>query len=169
MKLNSVEQIFQALNNADVQYLVVGGLAVNAHGYLRFTKDIDFVLHLVPDNIERAFSALKQLGYKPNVPVTSKQFADPEQRQSWIRDKGMQVLQLWSDEHKETTIDIFVNEPFPFGEEYDNALIKPLYGAIEVRFVTIPTLIRMKEVADREQDRVDIEHLRMKLEDNAKE
>ncbi|MGB5406736.1 MAG: hypothetical protein WBN08_08360 [Thiogranum sp.] len=77
MKLDSVEQIFQALNSAGVRYLVAGGLAVNAHGYLRFTKDVDFVLQLVPDNIQRAFAALGDLGYRPNVPVTGAQFADP--------------------------------------------------------------------------------------------
>ncbi|MGB5299595.1 MAG: hypothetical protein WBM52_19395 [Thiogranum sp.] len=166
MKLDSVEQIFQALNSAGVRYLVAGGLAVNAHGYLRFTKDVDFVLQLVPDNIQRAFAALGDLGYRPNVPVTGAQFADPQQRESWIRDKGMQVLQLWCDAHRETPIDIFVTEPFPFDDEYNCALVKPLYGDIEVRFVSIPTLIRMKQAADRSQDRIDIEHLRMLQDEN---
>ncbi len=166
MKLDSVEKIFQALNSAGVRYLVAGGFAVNAHGYLRFTKDVDFVLQLAPDNILRAFAALGELGYRPNVPVTGEQFADPEQRESWIRDKGMQVLQLWCDAHRETPIDIFVTEPFPFDDEYDRALIKPLYGDIEVRFVSIPTLIRMKQAADREQDRIDIEHLRILQDEN---
>jgi hypothetical protein len=46
-------------------------------------------------------------------------------------------------------------------------LIKPLYGTIEVRFISIPTLIKMKEAAGREQDRIDIEHLRMRLDDDA--
>jgi len=78
MKLNSAEQIFRALNGAGVQYLVVGGLAVNAHGYLRFTKDIDFVVQLLPENIKQAFAALGTLGYRPNVPVTGEQFADPK-------------------------------------------------------------------------------------------
>ncbi len=164
MKLTSIEAIFRALNTANVQYLIAGGLAVNAHGYLRFTKDVDFILRLVPDNIKLAFSALGKLGYRPNVPVTALQFSDPEQRQSWIRDKGMQVLQLWSDEHIETPVDIFVTEPFPFDDEYTRALVKPLYGDIEVRFVAIPALIRMKETAGREQDRIDIEHLRLLLE-----
>ena len=166
MKLASFEAIVRALNDASVRYLVAGGLAVNAHGYLRFTKDVDFVLRLVPDNIERAFAAFGRLGYKPIVPVTGRQFADPEQREVWIRDKGMQVLQLWSDAHIETPIDLFVREPFPFDEEYARALVKPLYGSLEVRFVSIPTLIRMKEAAGREQDRIDVEHLRMRLEDD---
>jgi hypothetical protein len=101
------------------------------------------------------------------APVTAEQFADRVTREGWIRDKGMQVLQLWSDHHRETSIDIFVQEPFPFDEEYAKALIKPLYGSIEVRFVSIPSLITMKEAAGREQDRIDIEHLRMRLEDDA--
>jgi hypothetical protein len=169
MKLASIEAIFRALNETGVRYLVAGGLAVNAHGYLRFTKDADFVIQLIPDNIKRAFAALDTLGYKPLVPITADQFADRSTREGWIRDKGMQVLQLWSDRHRETPIDIFVHEPFPFDEEFSNALVKPLYGSIEVRFVSIPTLIRMKEAAGREQDRIDIAHLRMRLEDDAEE
>lgn len=169
MKLASFEAIVRALNENSVRYLIAGGLAVNAHGYLRFTKDADLVIQLIPDNIKRTFAALEALGYKPLVPVTADQFADPSIREAWIRNKGMQVLQLWSDAHRETPIDVFVHEPFRFDEEFSNALVKPLYGSIEVRFVSIPTLIRMKQVADREQDRVDIEHLRIRLEDDAKD
>ena len=31
-----------------MRYLVAGGLAVNAHGYLRLTRDVDIVLQLGP-------------------------------------------------------------------------------------------------------------------------
>lgn len=167
MKLTSFEAIVRALNNAGVRHLIADGLAVNAHGYLRFTNDADVVIQLIPDNVRRAFAALGALGYTPVAPVTAEQFADPATREGWIRDEHMQVLQLWSDRHRETPIDIFVYEPFPFEDEYVKALIKPLYGTIEVRFVSIPTLIAMKEAAGREQDRIDIEHLRMRLEDDA--
>ena len=168
MKLNALESIVTSLNAAKVRYLIAGGLAVNAHGYLRYTKDVNFVIQLNPDNIERAMQALTSLGYKPNIPVSTKQFADPVQRQQWITQKGMQVFQLWSDQHKETPIDVFVTEPFPFDDEYNHALIKSLHGTIEVRFVSIPTLIAMKQLANREQDRIDIEHLRMILEDHGR-
>ena len=49
--------------------------------------------------------------------------------------------------------------------EYGRALVNPL-GSIEVRFVSIPSLIRMKEIAGRPQDKIDIEYLR-KLADGA--
>jgi hypothetical protein len=166
VKLASFEAIVRAFDEAGVRYLVAGGLAVNAHGLLRFTKDVDFVVQLLPENIERAFGALGNLGYRPLVPITAAQFADSRQRESWVREKGMQVLQFWSDEHRETPVDLFVTEPFAFDQEYRSALIKPL-GPTAVRFVTIRTLIRMKEAAARPQDRIDIEHLRMRLEDDA--
>lgn len=165
MRLSSFEAIVKALNDAGVRYLVAGGLAVNAHGYLRFTKDADLVVQLLPDNILSAFKALKDVGYRPAVPITGEQFADAELRESWIRDKGMRVLQLWSDEHRETPIDLFVSEPFDFDQEYDRGLCKRLYENLEVRFVTIPTLIEMKQLANRPQDQDDIEQLRMLLED----
>ena len=40
MKLTSFEALAAALESAGVRYLVAGGLAVGAHGYLRFTKDV---------------------------------------------------------------------------------------------------------------------------------
>jgi len=158
-----------ALESVGVRYLVVGGLAVNAYGYLRFTKVVDLVVQLVPETIEAAFRALATLGYRPMAPITTTQFANPKLRAGWIRDKGMQVLQFWSDQHRETPVNVFVTEPFPFDDEYRNALVKPLHGKTPVRFVSIPTLIRMMEAAGRPQDRIDIEHLRMRLEDDGGE
>jgi hypothetical protein len=161
MRLSSFEAIATALDAGGVRYLVAGGLAVNAHGYLRFTKDLDVVVQLIPDNISRAFAALQALGYRPAVPITASQFADAGLRDSWIRDKGMKVLQFWSDAHRDTPVDMFVSEPFGFNEEYERALIKPLHGSILVRFVSVPTLIRMKREAGRPQDLADIQHLSM--------
>ncbi|NOZ09608.1 MAG: hypothetical protein GXP09_00965 [Gammaproteobacteria bacterium] len=165
MKLNSIEQIFQALNSADVQYLVAGGLAVNAHGYLRFTSDVDLVVALEPDNIIKAFKALRTLDYKPLVPITAEQFANPNMRQQWIDEKGMKVLNFFSDQHRETGLDIFVYAPFDFETEYSAAMRGELLPGLYARFVSIPALICMKETANRPRDVDDIRHLRWILED----
>jgi len=166
MKLGSFDELVRALDKAGVRYLVAGGLAVNAHGYLRFTRDVDVVLQLAPGNIVAAFAALDGLGYRPLVPVTAAEFADPAKRGAWVRDKAMTVLNFWCDRHRDTPVDVFAIEPFDFETEYDRALVKPL-GEVAVRFVSIPALIRMKEAAGRPQDRIDIEFLR-KLSDGAK-
>lgn len=48
MEVRSVEAIVRALNTADVQYLIVDELEVNAHGYERLTRDVDLVIGLEP-------------------------------------------------------------------------------------------------------------------------
>ena len=159
--LAAFEAIAVALRDAEVRYLVPGGLAVNAHGYLRLTQDVDLVIQLDPQNIRTCFRVLANLGYRPLVPVTGEQFADPELRAGWIRDKGMTVLNLYSDRYRPVTVDIFVTEPFDFDREYDNALIGELSPGLFVRFVSIATLVAMKRLANRPRDLDDIEHLTM--------
>ena len=172
MKLASIAMVLGALNEANVRALVVGGLAVNAHGYLRYTKDADLAVELLPENIHRAFRAFAGLGYQPRVPITAEQFADPVLRASWIRDKGMKVLQFASDAHRETPIDVFVIEPFDFDEEYRRALSGPIeilaQAPVLARYVAIPTLIAMKQAAGRPQDLDDIQHLRWLQEEKEK-
>jgi hypothetical protein len=124
MKLASFEAIVRALEDAGVRYLVADGPAVNAHGYQRFTHDVDLVIQLRPGNLIPAFRALTTLGYQPRVPVTAEQFSDEVQRRKWISEKGMLVLCFHSDRHRETPLDVFVTEPFDFDSEY-NAVPKP--------------------------------------------
>jgi len=165
MKVSTFEAIAAELNAAGVRYLVAGGLAVNAHGYVRLTQDVDLVVQLERANILPAFEALARLGYLPLVPVTAEQFADAAQREAWIRDKGMAVLNFHSNRHPAATVDIFVADPFDFDTEYEAALQAELSPGATVRFVSIPTLIAMKTLADRPRDRDDIEHLRMILDE----
>jgi len=160
MQLAAFEAIASTLGHHRVRYLVAGGLAVNAHGYLRFTKDIDLVIALAPDNVRAAFAALGEIGYRPAVPVTADGFGDADTRRSWIEDKGMQVLNFFSDRFPATSVDVFVDEPFEFDAEYANAMVGEIAPQLAVRFVSIPTLIRMKEAVARPVDLDDVEHLR---------
>ncbi|MBI1825833.1 MAG: nucleotidyl transferase AbiEii/AbiGii toxin family protein [Planctomycetes bacterium] len=150
----------KVLHDGGVRFLVVGGLAVNAHGLLRFTADVDIVIRLVADNVQKAFRSLASLGYLPIVPVTVDGFADAETRKGWIRDKGMRVLQFRSDKHQSVAVDVFIEEPFPFDEEYQNAIQKGMSNGAVVRFVSLDTLIRMKTEAARPRDLADVEELK---------
>lgn len=168
MKLASIEAIIGVLENAGVRYLVAGGVAVNAYGYLRLTQDMDLVIALDRANVIRAFDALETIGYRPRVPITAEQFANTELRRSWIREKGMQVLNLTSDLHRETTVDIFVTEPFDFDAEHRSAFEGELAPGVKMRFVAIGTLIAMKQAASRPRDIDDLQHLRWILDDKSK-
>jgi hypothetical protein len=104
----SVEAIVDALNAAGVRYLIAGGLAVVAHGYLRFTADVNLVLDLEPGNVTRAIDALEATGYRLRVPVPFQAFADATTRAQWVRERNTPVFSLWSDAHAATEIDLFV-------------------------------------------------------------
>ncbi len=159
MKVASVEAVAKALDTAGVRYLVVGGLAVVLHGYSRATYDLDLVVQLQPQNVLAVFRALKPLGYKPLVPVTAEQFADAGIRQAWIEQKGMMVLNLYSDQHRETNIDMFATEPFDFDTEYKNAYVQELAPGLKLRVACLDSLIAMKRKAGRAKDLADIEQL----------
>ncbi len=161
MRVGSLEAVVKALNDARVPFLVAGGLAVNAHGYGRQTWDLDLVIRLEPEPIHRAFAALWSLGYRPTVPVTAQGLADPEQRQRWVQEKGMTVLNFHSEDHRETPIDVFVTEPFDFEQEYRDALVEEIAPGVPVRIVRLATLLAMKRRAGRPQDLADIAELRL--------
>ncbi len=169
MKLAAFEAVAKVLDAAQVRYLVAGGLAVNAHGYIRLTMDIDLVIALDADNIHHAFAALNEVGYRPSVPIEAEAFALAEQRQRWREDKGMQVLNFFSNAFPGTSVDVFVYEPFDFAQEFEAALRGELLPGLTVRFVSIPTLIRMKQAAGRARDLDDIQHLQWLQENTSDE
>jgi hypothetical protein len=158
MVTSSLLQICAALNQAGVRYLVVGGLAVNLRGYVRFTNDLDLVIGFEPDNLRQGLEILSALGYRPKAPVRITDFADPTIRAGWIHHKCLIVFQLWSPNHERTPIDIFVSEPFPFDAEYVRA--SPIVASgVSVPVVSVATLIAMKRAAGRDTDLIDISKL----------
>jgi hypothetical protein len=159
MKVESLEAIVRELNNAAVPFLVVGGIAVNAHGYGRLTNDVDIVIQMRADTIKAAFKSLASIGYLPRVPITAEQFADAAQRTRWIAERNMQVLNFHSEQHRETPIDVFVQEPFDFNAEYANALVQRLADDVPVRVVSLEALLKMKREAGRPQDLTDAAEL----------
>ena len=161
MQKASVEAILAALNGASVRYLVTGGLAVAAHGYLRTTVDVDLMLDLDTANVQRALAALSKLGYRPRAPVPMEQFADADMRRRWIAEKGLTVFSLHSDIHPATEVDLFVDNPIDFQKAHLAAHRIHMADSIDVPFVSYDDLIAMKRRAGRPQDLLDIESLKL--------
>ena len=160
MEVRSIETIVKALNTAKVEYLIVGGLAVGAHGYDRLTADVDLVIGLQPKNITRGLHALLAAGWKLSIPVTVEDFADPKLRESWRKEKDMIVLKLWSDVHRRTPVDVFVYEPFDFKKELARAKWERVAGKTRAPIICYKTLLAMKKTAGRDKDLLDIKALK---------
>jgi hypothetical protein len=56
------DRVVASLNAADVDYVIVGGLAVGAHGVVRATRDIDIVPAPEQSHMDRLADCLHELG-----------------------------------------------------------------------------------------------------------
>lgn len=153
-----LERVLGALARAGVRYLVVGGVAVVLHGYLRTTADLDLVVGLEPENVRRAVGAFRDLGFEPRVPVGLDAFADPHERQRWVTEKNATVFTLWHADEPGFVVDLFVEEPFDFESRYERSASARV-GAVDVRVLALDDLVEMKRAVGRPQDLQDIEAL----------
>lgn len=152
-------EIFKALKEGNVDYVVVGGLAVILHGYLRATSDLDLILNLDADNVGNAIYQLKKLGLQPRLPVAIDDFANSAMRREWAETRNMLVFQLWDPENPIRSIDLFIHEPIPFDQLKAAAITKKLDN-LDVRVASIDHLIELKQSVLRVKDIQDIAELK---------
>ena len=127
---------------------------------MRLTVDVDIVLQLDQANVLNAIKALQGLGYRPRVPVPFEQFADGEMRQQWIEQKNMRVFTVTSDQHLETEIDLFVNDPLGFERAYAAARKFEVLPGVSAVVCGYEDLIKLKLQASRPKDILDIAELK---------
>lgn len=61
MDLDPLLGLFQALSDEGVAYVLVGGVALNVHGIIRATEDVDLFVRAEEDNIRRLRAALRKV------------------------------------------------------------------------------------------------------------
>ena len=141
-----------------VEYLIVGGLAVNLHGIPRVTQDIDFILAPEKENILKAVRILSNLNYVPLLPLAPEKLADTEDVISWINEKNMIAFSFHHKTENYKVIDIVISHNLDFEASYSKATIKKI-NDIEISIASINDIITMKQISGREQDKSDVEML----------
>lgn len=63
--MTNFKKLIEALTDAQVEFVIVGGVAAAAHGAVRTTLDLDVVYSRRPENIERLVRALAPLNPYP--------------------------------------------------------------------------------------------------------
>ncbi|MDR4497173.1 MAG: nucleotidyltransferase family protein [Candidatus Scalindua sp.] len=152
------EEIIGKLNNAGVRYAIVGGVAVNLHGHIRMTADLDIIMELEDSNIARAVATLKESGFTCKIPVDPMGLADSQTRKDWIKNKNMKALNFYRGIEE---VDLVIDSPVT----YENAR-KKIFTVKDTNYpvVSKEDLIKMKEVTGRERDRDDIKKLKILIE-----
>jgi hypothetical protein len=150
--------LFKALHAHRIDYLLVGGLAVNLHGVPRMTMDVDLVIALDASNIAKLETCANTLGLRPNVPVKLADLADETKRKAILKDKHLIALSLISNTPAIPTVDIVIHHPLDFNKAYQNKIERDIAGT-PVMLASIADMITMKKSSGRAQDLADIAHL----------
>lgn len=58
-----MKDLIEAFEKHGVQYVLVGGHAVNYYGYVRSTQDVDFLVMPSPENAQNLMKALSEFGF----------------------------------------------------------------------------------------------------------
>lgn len=153
------EKVFFALNKTNVKYLVIGGVAVNLHGYVRFTGDLDLLLLLNKENLARIDKVMKRLKYSERLPVSIKELGDIKKVQRWIKEKNLKAYTFNPPPGNLLQIDIIINESLKFAQFYKRKLIKTM-GKLKIPVVSINDIIEMKKRAKRDKDIMDLKVLK---------
>jgi hypothetical protein len=138
--------LFNLFLTAGVEFIVVGGVAVNIHGYVRATYDLDIFIRPTPSNAEAAFRALQMFG-APLGNLSASDLLDDERH-----------FRFGSDiDH----IDILTS----IGEmDFDEAWVDRVEvnaAGLKVPFISKANLMKNKRQIGRLRDLVDVEELEL--------
>lgn len=139
-------EILRVLAMHQVDYVLIGGLAVQAHGHTRTTQDVDLVPEPGPTNLDRLRAALAELRARPVGAL------GPTTEQPTLSEEG--VVELDTDSGG---IDVHMHPPgaSPYADLRSRSLKLDL-GGLQVAVAGRDDLIAMKRASGRPIDRGDI-------------
>lgn len=143
MDFNEVLRVLESLERENVEYAVFGAMAMNLHGLIRATDDLDLFVKPERENLNRLKNALRSVYDDPNIDQI-----DVDE----LLDDYPAVRYL--PEGSELSFDILTRLGEAF--QWDDLEIQTVEsGAIRARVISPGTLVRMKADTVRPKDRQD--------------
>ena len=156
--MKSIPDILRALTDSGVQFVLVGGFAVQLHGFVRTTIDLDLVLAMDDANLTKFIDVANQFGLAPIIPVSIDSLKNANQIDQWHKEKGMLAFALREPQVSGSVIDVLVRPEVTFDKLEADAAAVDLFGRT-VKIASIEHLLFMKRIANRPKDRIDVEAL----------
>lgn len=154
--MNPYRLLFKALNDADIRYLVVGGVAVNLHGYRRFTADVDILLTLDLENLEKMTKLMHSMGYIERLPVQLRELSDPAKIKRFLDEKGMTAYTFLSNGRERVDVDVLASASLSFDDYHHRKVMIDIDEQVKVPVVSLQDLIEFKQEANRQKDIEDV-------------
>lgn len=147
-----LRELLRRLSDGDIRFVLVGGLAVNAWGYLRATRDVDLVPDPSSENLEKLDALLRDLDGKVDV---GGQLLEGNAIRTFLRtgDRTLVVTNLGD-------VDVLQGLPQvpPFSALEEHATDVEI-GGLVIRVCSLEHLLEMKRSSARGRDRDDLEAL----------
>jgi Nucleotidyl transferase AbiEii toxin, Type IV TA system len=155
MDFDRLQALLAAMEHEGVEYAIFGAVALNLHGFARFTEDLDLFIAPTSENIERLKNALRRVFEDPAI-----EEIDPAE----LLESYPAVQYVPPDGTFHVDILTKLGTAFAFS---DLETERVRFGDVTVSVVTPRTLYRMKRDTVRLKDRADAELLkqRFRLED----
>jgi predicted nucleotidyltransferase len=147
-----LRELLARLTEADVRFVLVGGLAVNAWGYLRATRDVDFVPDPSAENLARLEALLRELGGKVDV---GGKLLEAGAISTFLLtgDRTLVVTELGR-------VDVLQGLPqVPSFAVLDERAEEIDLDGLTIRVCSLEHLLEMKRSSDRPRDRDDLDAL----------
>lgn len=148
-----LRSLLETLHQHDVGFVVIGGVAVGAHGFVRGTEDLDVVPDPDPDNLKRLTEVLETL--EATLPTVGGRQFDPSSDAVVIRRGGNVTANT-----RFGALDVVqLAQGVPsYSQLSEDAVESDMLG-VPVRICSLSRLRLMKETQNRTKDQLDLENL----------
>lgn len=152
MQVDELLEILRALNTEAVEYVLIGATALNVHGIVRATEDVDLFVRPTAENIERLRNALHAV------------YDDPEIEEISAEDLlGEYPAVRYYPPEGDLFLDILTRLGSCAG--YEDLEVETVdFEGLPVRVASPRALYRLKKDTLREIDRMDAELLRRRFD-----
>ena len=151
--------LFATLHRHQVEYVLIGGLAVALHGIERNTMDIDVCIVISPDNLRRMIEAAKELNLSPVLPVPLETLSQIDTLKEWHQQRNLQAFALRTPDLAGVTLDLLLFPPVAPADMCQRAVRLDISG-IPIQLASLDDLIALKQSVGRPIDLADIAHLK---------
>ncbi|MBN2012093.1 hypothetical protein JW960_22380 [candidate division KSB1 bacterium] len=139
-------KFLDALDRNNVEYILIGGVAINIHGLDRLTRDVDIIVKLTPENIDLLRKALYSMYDDDSIEeITERELV------------SYPVIRYGTPHGFYIDIVNKLGDVFSF-DNLDYEIIN--FKGIKIRVATPETLLNMKSDTVREKDKIDASFLK---------
>ncbi len=154
------EPLLRFLHERDVDHILIGGVAVAAHGYRRPSKDLDIVPSPDAGNLSRLARALRELHARPaelgdfethEMPMDATRTDDLAQGGNFRLETDLGALDIMQWISGIDADDLYA--------ELDRDALSFSLDEVQIRYCSLAHLRAMKAAAGRPRDLDDLQHL----------